>query len=178
MWVQGARENAPPEVCLGTLDWGKRMTHPAIHPKLTWVTPMLLLVLAAGCAEPFIVMSGKALSGTVRDAPVDWSEHKDVEIVQIETRPSDPYSVNIWMVGIGSDVYIATGADDTNWTEHVAEDPDVRLRIRDEIFELEAARVIDDREKRAVVAAYVKKYDLNPDDNWVMDGQVFRLDRR
>jgi hypothetical protein len=29
-----------------------------------------------------------------------------------------------------------------------------------------------------VAAAYVEKYALNLEDNWVHDGQVFRLDRR
>jgi hypothetical protein len=152
--------------------------HTAIHPTPVRVMSLVLLLLASGCSEPFIVMSGKALSGTVKDAPPSWSAFEDVDVVQLETRPSDPYSVNIWMVAIGKDIFIATGGDDTNWSAHIAENPDVRLRIKGDIFELEADKVTDDREHRAVAAAYVKKYDLDEDDNWVLHGQVFRLDRR
>ena len=159
------------------------MTHPAAGLPATRPTPnrvmsLFLLCLLAGCSEPFIVMSGGALSGTVLDPPVDWTAFADVDVVQIETRPADPYSVNIWMAAIERDIYIATGADDTNWSAHLDADPDVRLRIGTEIFELEAARVLDNREKRAVASVYVDKYGLDADDNWVLDGQVFRLDRR
>jgi hypothetical protein len=139
---------------------------------------LVLLLALAGCAEPFIVMSGGALSGTVVDPPPDWTEVGAVDVVQLEVQPADPYSVNIWSVARGADIYVATGDDDTNWTVMIEEDPDVRLRIGTQIYELEARRVGDSREKRAVAAEYVSKYDLDAEDNWVLDGQVFRLDRR
>jgi hypothetical protein len=139
---------------------------------------IVLLLAVAGCAEPFIVMSGKALSGTVVDPPADWTELGSAEVAQLEAQPSDPYSVNIWFVARGSDIYVATGDDDTNWSVMIDHDPDVRLRIGSQVYELEASRVGDSREKRDVAAQYVSKYDLDPEDNWVLDGQVFRLDRR
>jgi hypothetical protein len=152
--------------------------HPAIRPTVIRVMSLSLLFLLSGCSEPFIVMSGESLAGDVVDPPTDWTPLNDVEIVQLETRPSDPYSVNIWMVGLGSDVYVATGSDDTNWTEYIDEDTDVRLRVEGRIYELEAFELTDNREKRTVAAAYVEKYGLDAEDNWVLDGQVFRLDRR
>lgn len=112
------------------------------------------------------------------DPPADWSALAHVQVVQLETRPAEPYSVNIWMVAVGPDIYIATGEDGTNWTGFIEDDPDVRLRIEDKVYELEASRVIDQQERDRVAAAYVAKYDLDADDNWVMTGQVFRLDRR
>jgi hypothetical protein len=159
------------------------MTHlaappPAIQSIGIPITLCLLLISLGGCAEPFIVMSGKSLAGTVSDPPVDWTEFNVTEIVQLETRPDDPYSVNIWMAAIGPDIYVATGDDDTNWSSHLNDDPDVRLRIGTTVYELEARRVLDTREKRAVASIYVEKYGLDADDNWVIDGQVFRLDRR
>jgi hypothetical protein len=101
-----------------------------------------------------------------------------VEVVQLETRPQEPYSVNIWMVGIGPDIYVATGPDETNWTGHLAENADVRLRVNGTIYELEATKISDHQERLRVAEAYVEKYGLNLEDNWVQDGQVFRLDRR
>ena len=136
-----------------------------------------VFVLGA-CSEPFIVFSGGELEGEVSDAPSDWSQLNAVETIQLETRPDDPYSINVWAAGIGPDIYVATGDDGTNWTEHIEVQRDVRLRIEHQIFELKAIRVSDTDELERVSAAYVDKYGLDSDDNWVMTGQVFRLDRR
>ena len=132
----------------------------------------------SGCAEPFVVLAGGELAGKVEDPPVDWTPLNDEEIVQLETRPEDPYSVNIWMIGYGPDLYVATGDDPTGWSEHIDANPDVRVRIRGVIYELEARRVDDLEEKTRIGDEYVGKYDVDDDDNWVETGQLFRLDRR
>lgn len=133
----------------------------------------------AGCSEPFIVFAGGELSGDVQRPPEDWSQLEAEETFQLETRPVDPYSVNIWAVGVGRDVYIGTGPDGTNWSEHVQEDPRVRLRVEDDtLYPLLARPVTDREERRRVARAYAEKYGLDPDENWVKDALVFRLDRR
>jgi len=136
------------------------------------------LLLLGGCAEPFIVLSGGALTGEVADPPVDWTELNAVDVMQLETRPSDPYSINIWAAGLGPHIYVATSEDGTSWTEFLAEERDVRLRIEGVVYELEAVPVVDAAERAAVAAEYVRKYDVDEEDNWVSVGQVFRLDRR
>lgn len=141
-------------------------------------TVVVASTLLAGCDEPFIVLSGGALSGEVVEPPADWSAVDHVEIVQLETRPEDPYSVNIWAVALGHDLYVATGEDGTNWTENLRSDPNVRLRADGKIYQLRATPVSDPDERAAVAAAYVRKYDVDADDNWVAVGQIFRLDRR
>lgn len=144
-------------------------------------TGLLLIACFAslsGCAEPFIVLAGGELTGEVADPPVDWSQFDEEEIIQLETQPDDPYSINIWMVGAGPDLYIATGDDPTNWTEHIDRNPDVRVRIRGTLYELEATRVTDREEKLRIGMEYVRKFDVDEDDNWVQNGQLFRLDRR
>ena len=135
-------------------------------------------ILLSACSEPFIVFSGGELEGQTADPPSDWSVLDSVDTVQLETQPDDPYSVNIWVAGIGADVYVATGDDGTNWTEHIEVNRDVRMRVIDQVFALEAVRVRDSDEMQRVSAAYVNKYGLDNDDNWVVTGQVFRLDRR
>jgi hypothetical protein len=135
-------------------------------------------ILLGACSEPFIVFSGGALNGEAADPPGDWTILDNIDTVQLETQPDDPYSVNIWAAGIGADAYVATGDDGTTWTVHIEENRDVRLRIIDQIYPLEAVRVVDPTELHRVSMAYVTKYDLDSDDNWVMNGQVFRLDRR
>ena len=145
-------------------------------------TPKLLVaglcsLLLGACSEPFIVLPGDALQGEVTDPPTDWNEVADIDIVQFETRPDDPYSINLWMVVLGPDIYVATGEDGTNWTAHIADNPDTRIKIGNQIYELSAMRINNPEEQARVASAYVDKYDLDAEDNWVMEGQVFRLDR-
>jgi hypothetical protein len=157
--------------------WSLMRLSPGFRPAVC----LLLVAIAAtlsGCAEPFIVMAGGELGGEVIDPPADWSAFNEEEIIQLETRPEDPYSVNIWMIARGPDLYVATGDDPTRWSRMLDENPDVRVRIRGQIYELEAYRVEDLEEKTAIGAEYVRKYDVDDDDNWVQEGQLFRLDRR
>lgn len=141
--------------------------------------PSLVVVLClAGCSEPFIVFAGGELSGEVEPPPDDWSELASEETFQLETRPEDPYSVNLWAVGIGRDVYIGTGPGGTSWSEYIQEDPRVRLRVGDTLYPLLARPVTDLRERRVVAQAYAEKYGLDSDENWLTDALVFRLDRR
>lgn len=152
-------------------EWVRRIGIP--HAAL-----LILLVALSGCDEPFVVLAGEELSGEIVDPPADWADYADVEIAQLETRPDDPYSVNIWIVSLGPDLYVATGEDDTRWTKHIDANPDVRVRIEGQIFELEATRIADLDEKRRAGTEYVSKYQVEQDDNWVVNGQLFRLDRR
>lgn len=138
----------------------------------------IALVCLAGCSEPFIVFAGGELSGEERTPPDDWSELHDEETFQLETRPDDPYSINIWAVGIGDDAYIGTGPGGTNWSEHIMRDPRVRLRVEDTVYPLLAQPVEDVTERRRVAQAYAEKYGMDRDQNWLEDALVFRLDRR
>ena len=138
----------------------------------------LALMCLAGCSEPFIVFAGGELSGAVETPPEDWSALRSEETFQLEARPDDPYSVNIWAVGIGRDVYIGTGPDGTNWSAYIQEDPRVRLRVGDTLYPLVAHQVTEREERRNVAHAYAEKYGLDSDENWVKDALVFRLDRR
>lgn len=132
----------------------------------------------SGCSEPFIVFAGGELSGEVEQPPEDWSALAKEETFQLEARPADPYSVNIWAVGIGRDAYIGTGPDGTNWSEYIDQDPRVRLRVGHTLYPLLARSVTDHEERRRVAAAYADKYGLDRDENWLKDALVYRLDRR
>lgn len=138
---------------------------------------VLTFVCLAGCSEPFIVFAGGKLSGNVETPPDDWSPLASEETFQLETRPDDPYSVNIWAVGIGHDVYIGTGPDGTRWSKYIQQDPRVTLRVGDTLYPLVAHSVTDPEERRRVSRAYAEKYDMDKDENWVRHALVFRLDR-
>ncbi len=140
---------------------------------------LVLLTLLVGCGDPISMLPGGALDGVPTPAPADWSSVADVKTIQVEFRPSDPYSHNIWGVGIGRDLYIATSAKGTRWTPFLAADPRVRVRIGKALYNLTAVPVTDAAERARVGDAYAVKYDIKADDNWVAGGGlIFRLDRR
>ncbi len=136
----------------------------------------LCVLSLAACSEPFATIPGGQLAGELGDAPIAWNDVP--KTVQLETRPTDPYSINIWSVGIGADLYVATSADGTTWSGFIAEDRSVKVRLSRRLYPLHAARVDDPAERARVAAAYLAKYDVDEDDGWVVQGLIFRLDRR
>lgn len=130
-----------------------------------------------GC-EPIWVVPGGALKGEPAEPPQDWATVASVETVQLQTRPTDPYSINIWGVGVGGDFYIAAARETTAWTTYIEADPDVRLRIGTTLYDLRAVRVTDSAELARVQSAYETKYDVGDEDNRPQETFVFRLDRR
>ena len=97
-----------------------------MHEARLYVTSVLIVLIAVAACEPFYVLPGGALSDPEQPAPEDWAFANDVEVVQFEARPSDPYSVNLWGVGVGPYYYVSSssGAD---WVGMAAEEPLVRL---------------------------------------------------
>ena len=139
---------------------------------------VLLLTLLTACGDPVMILPGGALKGEPTAVPADWSAVAGVKTIQVEVRPSDPYSHNIWCVGLDHDLYIATSAKGTRWTPFVAADPNVRARVGTALYDLTAAPVTDAAERARVAAAYEHKYELDPKDNWVTGALIYRLDRR
>src|SRR3954453_13455529 len=114
------------------------------------VASAFVLTLLVACGNPIMILPGGALSGTATPPPADWSAAAGVKTIQVEFRPSDPYSHNIWGVGIGPDLYIATSAKGPRWTPFVAADPNVKVRIGDALYELKATPVTDSAERGRV----------------------------
>ena len=104
-----------------------------------------LLVLAAcaaalGCGGPFLVIPGGELSGEVVAEPVtDWSFVTD-RFIDLETRPDDPYSVELNYFVRDGLLYVDP-AEGRKWLEYIRADPRVRARFGDQIYPLEAVLV-------------------------------------
>lgn len=114
----------------------------------------------------------------------DLSAVADVEQIQLETRPGDPYSVNVWMGVHDGRLYVPTslirGSDDPmerTWVKNVLADPGVRVRIDDTIYAFRATRIENESELTAVRSMLLEKYDVDPDEH-VVQGWIFRLDPR
>ena len=131
------------------------------------------LVVVAGCSEPLYTIPGGELAGPEVEAPLQWSQVPDT--IQLETRPADPYSINIWGVAVGDDLYVATGPEGANWTPYIETDPRVRVRLEQEVFPLRAVLVDDADEQARVTTVYEEKYGMGTD--WVATSMMFRLER-
>jgi len=136
----------------------------------------LLLALACGPLGP---LPGGRLEGELAPAPADWSFSDAAKTVQLETDPAEPYSVNIWGVGLGSAFYVASGeGGSSRWAQNISSDPRVRLQVDGRLYALRAARVEDPTEIERVLAALVEKYDFEPDEEQRAQAWLFRLEPR
>lgn len=138
---------------------------------------LTLLLCVLGCG-PFVLLPGGALEGTKRPVPEDWAFLADTGTVQIETRPSDPYSVNLWATELGPVVYLHAGANRTAWIEHLEVDPNLRMRVGDALYELRALRVETQAEFDRFAAAYDAKYGVRPRNEDVAEVYLLRLEPR
>ena len=104
--------------------------------------PLILLLALSACSE-YLPIAGGVLEGTVAPLPAHWSELATTEIVQLESTDEAPYSVNLWIAEVGGAPHVFAGDNRTQWVENIAGNPDIRLKIGEEIFELRAIRVTD-----------------------------------
>jgi len=130
-----------------------------------------------GCG-PTLLLPGGALEGAPAKVPSDWVFTEEISTVQLETRPEDPYSVNIWAVGIGDMLYIHAGAKRANWVENIEADPHVRVRIEGTIYDLQAVRVEDPSEFERFAEVYEGKYGNRPRNENVSEVYLYRLTGR
>ena len=134
-------------------------------------TLIVLLSFLSACSDPIVGIPGGKLKGKVQTPPETWSHVPDV--VQLETRPSDPYSINIWAVVSEGNIYVATR--EAKWVPFIAEDPAVRVRIDRKLYNLSANPVTDVEERLRVAQAYQRKYDYETDDVDAAQTRLYRL---
>ena len=135
----------------------------------------LLALLAPLACGPLVMIPGGALSGEVAPPPGDWTFTDDIDTVQLETNPEDPYSVNVWGVAAGDGFYIAAGDKDSQWARNVRANPFVRLRVDGVLYELAAKEVMDDAQRELFLVAVKKKYDFEPDPEQRESSSLFEL---
>ncbi|MFK7898529.1 MAG: hypothetical protein AB8G23_22035 [Myxococcota bacterium] len=93
-----------------------------------------------GCGGPLLIIPGGELAGEVAEEPItDWSFVTDT-FVDLETRPEDPYSVELNYLVRDGKLYIDPASDRT-WYTHILNDPRVRVRFGDKVYPLIAVLV-------------------------------------
>jgi hypothetical protein len=142
----------------------------------------LALVLAAlalgACGGPLGWIPGGKLDGQTVSAPVDdWTFAREIEKAQLETDPSDPYSVTVWFVSEGPSLWVfAGGGESSTWAKHLLADPHAILRLGEKLYPRKAVRVTDPEEIVRVLRLYREKYDYTRDPNGAFGPIEFRLD--
>jgi hypothetical protein len=104
--------------------------------------PILVVALAAlaACGGPVLIFPGGPLEGEVVSEPVtDWSFVDDT-FVDLETRPEEPYSVELNYVVREGKLYVDP-AEGRRWLDYIRADPRVRVRFGDKVYPLEAVLV-------------------------------------
>jgi len=138
------------------------------------ITAVLIGLLASGCAEYLPISSG-ALEGRVLPLPPSLDRITQDKIIQLETSAGDPYSVNLWVVEVVDDLHVFAGDNKATWVENIEQNPNVRLRSGDEIFELEAVRVNDPEIFALFSEAWEAKYGNRPQNESVAQTYLYRL---
>jgi hypothetical protein len=142
-----------------------------------FLTCVIAIALTAACSiDPSDERPGLGLSGEVHQQPVeDWSFTEDSGEIFIETVTSYwiPHSVTAWVVTVGNDLYISADyADEKSWVANVARDPNVRLKIKDRVYEQKLVPVADQATIAAIDSEFVRKYDYEEEEGAYEDMEV------
>ncbi|MEE3331972.1 MAG: hypothetical protein VX246_13990 [Myxococcota bacterium] len=106
------------------------------------------------------------------------------EVVTLHTRDSEGngYSTQLWIVELGSGLYLRSGADNAGWLSRAREFPDVELSREAGDTSVLAVVVDDPVVKSALNAAMAEKYGIaNRIFDWMVDIETtvaVRLDPR
>ena len=101
---------------------------------------LLTSLLVISCGGPFLVFPGGRLAGEVVSERIsDWSFAQD-HFVDVETRPDDPYSVELNYVIKEGNLYIDP-AEGRRWLDYIRADPNLRVRFGDKIYPVMAVLV-------------------------------------
>ncbi|HEY6599433.1 MAG TPA: hypothetical protein VIZ30_08970 [Pseudomonadales bacterium] len=130
---------------------------------------LVLMVLGVTACEPKDRRAGQWLRGDVVTTPVtDWSFSNDVDEIFVETQTwyLVPHSVTTTVVTTDGTLYVPAlyrgGGDfptERTWNKNIVRDPEVRLKIGDNIYPRTAYLVTDAGERGRVLAAFAAKYD-------------------
>ncbi len=137
-----------------------------------------VMVLGA-CSSPMGPIAGGKLEGETTAWPDDWSFTDSIENVLLETNPMDPYSVTIWCVTVDKRIFIAGVSQENTWVQNIDANNAVVLGIQQWLYKAYAIRIPANEVPAAVGDAYVRKYDRDPDDNFIEEGGIiFELVQR
>ncbi len=135
-----------------------------------------LLVLYLNRSDPFGTIPGKRLRGEEVTEPIDdWSFAQQYRRVNVEVRPSDPYSVNAGYFVHERVLYVSSSK--SRWAQFMLQDPNVRVRVGDKLYRVRATRVEDPEYLEQVRKAYSDKNPRRTPEQ-IAERWFFRIDSR
>jgi hypothetical protein len=127
----------------------------------------IAISLASGilaCIDPKDQRPGLRLRGEVAsELPSDWlfsNEYKEIAI-EVSTPYLVPHSVTIWCAAADEQLYLGARNPETKrWPGWVEQDPNARLRIGEQVYEVKLSVIDDPKQISRVRRAYAAKYEL------------------
>jgi len=148
----------------------------AVASRFAWRAACAALAcFGAACFGPVGPFPGGHLDGHVAPAlPASWPSCR---VLELETDPGVPRSVNMHFVSEGPHLWVATVLGGSDWAHDAISDPNVRVRLGNEVYEVKAVHVTDRNEILHVAELYREKYVFTPN---VASGKawVFELEPR
>ncbi len=142
---------------------------------LRTISLVIVTVAVMGCEGPFGVMPGGELSGSEHDSPAIWEFAEESGLAQIETRPENPYSINLAYVQMNGQLYVYAGDTKTTWVEHIEQNPLVRIRVNETIYPVRAVRVDDFDEFTAFATIWANRSAFSRDPLQLDETWLYRL---
>ena len=141
-----------------------------------WAGSIALLALLACAPEgpsPLEHLSGEIVTAPVRD----WAFASRLMTIRVETEQATPYSMSLWFVAQGPNLWIYGSAlDQTPFAKAVREDGRVRLLIDAKLYERKAVLVASEVEIAKVEHMFYEKYAMRSLSDSAVQPQYFRLD--
>ena len=145
---------------------------------------LALAVLSITGLEPNGHRAGLWLKGDGTKCPADWSFASKYPTLMAETHPwyLIPHSVNMYFVTDKDDLYLHADypsggkfPSGKSWTAAVARDPNVRIKIGNQVFACKAVLNTDPSEFATLFEAFRKKYPRSPFSDYRRRGDVYFL---
>ncbi len=99
-----------------------------------------------------------AFAASAGASDIDWNRYAEVGVVHVVSSDEDGSSrvTKVWLAVVDGQGYIRTG--NTRWGANVVRNPDIELRIGDEVLPLRVHFVEDAALRERVVATFREKH--------------------
>lgn len=148
-----------------TADTARRaQRRPAMATRVAWALLAALLLACRG--GPLGPLPGGRLEGADNPCSADFAFASEVETVELEVRPKDPYSVTARAVVVERGLYLPANFANplTRWPFHAATHNSVRVRVAGKVYACHAVRVTDEELQSRLRGEAERKYGGYADD--------------
>lgn len=119
-------------------------------------TIVVLLAIVFAFVAPIGPVPGFFIGGSQTPAPDPWMDTSATHEIKLSVPGTPPRVVIIWLVQHDGSLYVV-GSADSGWVTRIGEGGRVQMRLDDNLYDLDAARIREGLEP--VLAAYVAKYE-------------------